>query len=76
MYHATGLTGWQRSGRGYRDRAHFVPEAPEYGYYGAHRMTEEQELDSLKEHAEYLESTLGNLHKRIEELETREKQKK
>ncbi len=52
MFHATGLTGWQRA-------------AP----------TRDQQLDALKGQAEHSEGTLGELRKRIAELESEKKEK-
>ncbi len=64
-YYATGLTGWQRAPLGY----------PAWGAYpyGAQvppAITKEQELEALKNQAGYFEKTLGEIQKRIEELET------
>jgi hypothetical protein len=61
MFHATGLTGWQRAARGVLARGAVPPTAS--------GLTREQELDELRGQAEYFESALGNLRKRIEELE-------
>jgi hypothetical protein len=55
MFHATGLTGWQRSAAG----------VPPY----AAAPTREQQLDALKGQAEHVEGALGELRKRIEEIE-------
>jgi prefoldin subunit 5 len=41
-----------------------------YGAPTASAMNREQELGALKDQAGYLEETLENLRKRIEELET------
>jgi len=57
MYYATGLTGWQRAAVGY------PPVAP----------SREQELEALKRQSEYLESSLEEVRKRIEELESKQK---
>ena len=61
MFYATGLTGWQRAAAG-RPMSGGVPPydtAP----------TKEQELAALKGQAEFFEGALGDLRKRIEELE-------
>ena len=67
QFYATGLTGWQRPGM-------TMPGfGPTWGYppaYGAPAMPRGQELDALKGEAEYLESALAQIQKRIEELET------
>ncbi len=63
MYYATELTGWQRAA-GW----------PPWGEGGvppyAAPPTREQQLNALKGQAEYFESALGDLRKRIGELET------
>ncbi len=78
-FYATGMPGWQRAAYGYPAYGGAAP----YGYpasggaapYGAPyaapfapAMTQEQELDSLKGQAEYLEDALDGIRKRIEEL--------
>ena len=64
---ATGLTGWER---GWGGRRMFVPrdttEVPTAG--------SQQVLTALKNQAEMLETTLSQLRRRIEELETEPKQ--
>jgi len=57
QFYATGLTGWQRAGAGWG--------VPGYGY----APTAEQEKSALKAQAEYLEKSLGEIRKRMEELE-------
>jgi hypothetical protein len=59
-FHATGLTGWQRAGYGMQPFRTAGPEIPQ-----------EQELDSLKEEAGYLEKSLEGINKRITELESK-----
>jgi hypothetical protein len=76
MFYATGYRGWQRSGFGRSFRPADFPPPPGYVDPANPQLTEEQELDTLKEQAEYLENTLGGLRKRIEELESQEKSKK
>ena len=59
MYYATGLPGWMRTGF-----------APPWGYTPYWQpMTQEQEVDMLKEQAEALKSELDAIAKRLEELE-------
>ena len=55
---ATGLTGWQRAGVG---PATYAPPAA--------AVTEQQELDALKNQADYFADALEQIKKRIEELE-------
>ncbi|MCX5809800.1 MAG: DUF5320 domain-containing protein [Proteobacteria bacterium] len=70
QFYATGLTGWQRAAGGRQAWGNpFAPGMP-YGAPTASAMNREQELGALKDQAGYLEETLGNLRKRIEELET------
>ncbi len=68
MYYATGLPGWARFGG--------VPYAEPYGIppYAA-QTTPEQEVDYLKDQAKYFQDSLGNINKRIEELEKEAKNK-
>jgi len=61
MFCATGLTGWQRAAAG-RPMVGGVPP------YAA--PTKEQELEALKGQAEYLENALGDIRKRLQEVET------
>jgi hypothetical protein len=56
-FYATGLTGWQRAGWGWP-----VAQWPFPG------LVPDQELNSLKGQAEYLEAALEGIRKRIEEL--------
>ena len=76
QFYATGLTGGQRATYGYPAGLYGwgtpnysipfnVPAAP----------TKEQELDTLKGQAEYLQETLEGINKRINEL-GKEKDKK
>jgi transcription elongation GreA/GreB family factor len=63
MYYATGVPGRARFGG-----------APYYATpYGAQpniaQTTPEQELGYLKDQAQYFQDSLGNINKRIEELE-------
>ncbi len=61
-YHATGLTGWQR--------AAMVPPGDHPAYAAPiPAMTREQEVEAMKRQAGYLEGALGDLRKRIEEIE-------
>ena len=68
MYYATGLPGWARFGG--------VPYAEPYGAqpYPA-QMNSEQEFDYLKDQAKYFQDALGNINKRIDELESESKKK-
>ena len=65
-FHATGLPGWARAGRG-------VPAwgAEPYPYAApvAQAMPPEAEVNALKAQAGYLEQTLQALRRRIEKLE-------
>jgi len=68
-YYATGLPGWARAPMGYPawgGPVHsFVPESETF----APSMTAEQELDALKKQAEFFQDELGQINKRIEQLE-------
>ena len=72
-FYATGLTGWQRAAMGSPawgavpygvapQAAPFVPAAP----------TREQELEMLKEQAEYVAKTLEDIKQRIGQLQPQE----
>ena len=67
MFYATGLTGWQRAATGW-------PMAGGVPPYAA-APTREQQLDALKGQAEYFEGALGELRKRIGELEAEKAEK-
>ncbi len=65
--------GWARAGYGYPA---WGGAANPYAYGGAPfapTMTAENELASLKQQAEYFEDSLGEIKKRIEQLETESK---
>jgi len=79
-FYATGLPGWQRAAYGYPAWGGYVQGAPPYGYtqtpYGAPGMpSKEQEIEMLKSQAENLQNALGQINKRIEELEAEEPSK-
>jgi hypothetical protein len=69
-YYATGLPGWARYSYGY-------PPTPWAGpAYAAHppvvtpQITAEQEVDGLKQEAEYLKTALDDINDRINRLES------
>ncbi len=76
-FHATGLTRWQRGfGAGpymrggmpsgvYDDPQNVAPTGPMF--------TKEDQVNDLKQHAQYLEGMLDNIKKQIESLETASK---
>jgi len=69
-YYATGLPGWARAPMGYPAwGGHADTYAPSAGPF-APTMTAEQELGDLKKQAEYFQDELGQINKRIEQLET------
>ena len=67
MFYATGLTGWQRTAAGWPMAGGVPPYAV--------APTREQQLDALKGQAEYFEGALGELRKRIGELEAEKAEK-
>lgn len=67
MYYATGLTGWQR---GWYPPA-VDPEAGAYQVPPGQAMTKQQQIDVLKGQAEYFEGALGEVKKRLGELEAK-----
>ena len=67
MFHATGLTGWQRAAAGWPLMGAVSPDVA--------GPTREQELAALKGQAEYFEDALDGIKKQIEELEAKAKEK-
>jgi hypothetical protein len=66
-FYATGLTGWQRAALGWP----FSGFAAPYGVPFARGVpSQEQETEILKRQADYLASTLDDVKKRLDELET------
>ncbi|MFC1542981.1 DUF5320 domain-containing protein [Candidatus Neomarinimicrobiota bacterium] len=66
MYYATGLAGWQRGLYPSQD----YPQAGPYRMPVAQTMTKQQEVEALKGQTEYFESALGEIRKRLDELES------
>jgi len=60
-YYATGLPGWQRASMGMPAFGGAYPYAPE--------MTPKQEMDILKNEADFLKKQLEDVQSRIETLE-------
>ena len=67
-YRATGLPGWQRQGGYYAARGGVWP----YAAPAAPPLERQQELEALKGQAEYLERTLADIHRRLDELQAKE----
>ncbi len=67
MYYATGLPGWARASYGWPGAvaAPVAPVAP----WGAARPNKEQEVEFLKNQADYFNEALGEIQKRLQELE-------
>jgi len=65
-----GRGAWARAGFGYPIMGGFAgPNVP----YSAQGVTAEQELQGLKQQAEYFENALDEIKKRIEQLEVESK---
>ena len=64
MYYATGLPGWERASRGMQAWGGMP-----YGQPYTPEITQEQELNNLKEQGDYLTNALKDIKKRIGELE-------
>lgn len=60
-YYATGLTGWQRASMGIPAYGGAYPYAPE--------VSPQQEMDTLKNEADFLKKQLEAIQNRIENLE-------
>ena len=73
-YYATGLPGWARASYGYPawGGAAASPYVP-YPAPVAPTVAPEQELVGLKQQAEYFQNALGEIKKRIEQLEAESK---
>ena len=72
-FYTTGQTGWQRAGFGWPMQGNPRLEGFSYGAGAGPVGGGEQELNALKNQAEYLEDTLTGIRQRIEELETKGK---
>jgi hypothetical protein len=71
MYYATGVPGWARAGFGYPAWGGFAgSNVP----YPAQEVTAEQELQGLKQQAEYFQGALEEIKKRIGQLEAGSKE--
>ena len=71
-YYATGMPGWARAAQGLPAWGTTpYPAAPLTPYAGPYAppMTQEQELEALKRQAEYFQNALGDIQKRMQELE-------
>lgn len=72
-YYATGLPGWARAGYGMPAWGEYTSGT--YGYPAAYPSgfptgpNAEQEQQALKQQSEYLQQSLDDINKRIEELE-------
>jgi hypothetical protein len=66
-------SGWGGFGRGWRHRYHATgipgPMAGRFPFYGHPAMRPVDELKALEEEAAFLERSLGEVKKRLEELE-------
>ncbi len=63
-FHATGLTGWQR----YTDHPISTAYAEGTASYGL-AATKEQKLETLKNQAKFLEDSLKDIKKRMDQME-------
>jgi len=68
MFYATGLTGWQRAAMG----AAPAPVAQSDSVAPVAAAGSQQELAMLKQQADGLAATLGEIQQRIEELQGRQ----
>ncbi len=72
QFYATGLTGWQRAGAGVFNAGY--PQVAPYPIPYANPPTKELQAEALKGQAEYLQNSLADIQKRIQELEAEKKQ--
>jgi hypothetical protein len=75
-YYATGLPGWARAGYGYPAWGGFMGSNATYAAPPAATFTAEQELEGLKQQAEYFQNALEEINKRIDQLAAESKKKK
>ena len=68
QYYATGQPGWMRAGVAPAWETPPVGAAP----WGAPTLAPEQEMDALKQQADYLRTTLDDINQRLEELSQKE----
>lgn len=71
-FHATGLTGWQRSSYGYPPVTgpYGAPDMPYSVPYSQPPYSKENQINDLKQHAQYLEGVLEDIKTQISNLET------
>ena len=67
QFYATGLTGWQRA-------AGVGAAVAPYGVAVPTAQTDGQNVDAMKAQAQYIESTLDGIRRRIDELEAKSKE--
>ena len=70
-----GGRGWARAGYGYPAWGPAVSPYATYAGPVAPTVTAPQELDALRQQAEYFQDTLDEVNKRIDELEAESKKK-
>lgn len=68
MFHATGLTGWQRVAAGWPMPGAVLP-------CDAVQPPREQQLQALRTQAEYLDAALNNIREQIEKLDAEKAEK-
>ena len=68
QFYATGQPGWMRAGRAPAWGMRPMDAAP----WSAPTVTEEQEMEALKQQAEYLKTALDDINQRLEELTQKE----
>ena len=71
-YYATSLPGWARASYGYPAWGESARPYPPYPGPVAPTMMPEQELEGLRRQAEHFEGALGEIKKRIDQLEAQE----
>ena len=69
-YYATGMPGWARAGYGYPAMPPYVPAAGT----PALTITAEEEIEALKQQAEFFNESLAQINKRIEQLQAEKKE--
>ena len=72
-FYATGMTGWQRTGMGMPAYGNVGPYVGPMAAPFATEPSQEQEVEVLKQQAEYFKNALDDINKRLEEIQQQAK---
>ena len=68
-YYATGTPGWMRAQWGPWGSPYYAPAPPAGQYNAMAGMSREDEVNMLRDQADYFKSALDDIQKRLDELE-------